>query len=335
MGKLQSIALGAKEDYRERFVRHGDTATALFLSKGEFTAWLKAFEGAYVDVFRVNILAEKTLADLAHCARTHSLSVLNLLATPHQGAHEHHLQTDMIAKLRQYMCGNSLDIVDMGPFITEEKVSTNDHQTAEILEKLSPKRRTDVMHLISDAQDCLTLREEGRWVTVAFMSGLREALFRLGAQQEVKQSLLFFSTLDDAQKGRLKEEDLTKRKRDYDAWNSLSFPKTIASIPAPSSPERYSIAPGQASGVLRRPSDDLHKGDIILVDALFPELTRYFGIVGGIVAREGGILSHLAIVAREYGIPVVVDTRADVDALLEKNVTLFGDKGIVEECRTM
>jgi pyruvate,water dikinase len=39
---------------------------------------------------------------------------------------------------------------------------------------------------------------------------------------------------------------------------------------------------------------------------LSPDLTKYFDRISGIVSNNGGILSHLAIMAREKNIPVVV-----------------------------
>ena len=45
---------------------------------------------------------------------------------------------------------------------------------------------------------------------------------------------------------------------------------------------------------------------ILLTDLLTPDLVAHFPNIAGIVARQGGLLSHLAIMAREAGLPVVV-----------------------------
>jgi len=37
--------------------------------------------------------------------------------------------------------------------------------------------------------------------------------------------------------------------------------------------------------------------------------TPFFGIVGGVACEIGGMVSHGAVVAREYGVPCVVDLR--------------------------
>jgi pyruvate,water dikinase len=52
--------------------------------------------------------------------------------------------------------------------------------------------------------------------------------------------------------------------------------------------------------------------------------------VGGVVADTGGVLSHCAIVAREFGLPAVVGTEVGTSVLESgMNVTVDGTKGVV------
>ena len=48
-------------------------------------------------------------------------------------------------------------------------------------------------------------------------------------------------------------------------------------------------------------------GEIIVLSAIEPSLTLLFPIIGGVIAEIGGVLSHAAILAREYGVPAVVN----------------------------
>lgn len=71
---------------------------------------------------------------------------------------------------------------------------------------------------------------------------------------------------------------------------------------------------GSYEGTARRVSGPLEFGRIVKGDVLVTEsTTEAFNILlpllGGIVTDSGGLLSHSAIVAREYGIPGVVGTR--------------------------
>ncbi|MER3459605.1 MAG: hypothetical protein C4309_14180, partial [Chloroflexota bacterium] len=52
----------------------------------------------------------------------------------------------------------------------------------------------------------------------------------------------------------------------------------------------------------------LQPGDILVTETTAPPWTPLFAIVAAIVTDTGGVLSHAAILAREFGIPAVVGT---------------------------
>ena len=51
----------------------------------------------------------------------------------------------------------------------------------------------------------------------------------------------------------------------------------------------------------------VNKGDILVVPVIDPGMAPLFGLAAGLVAEMGGTLSHGAIIAREYGLPAVVN----------------------------
>lgn len=53
----------------------------------------------------------------------------------------------------------------------------------------------------------------------------------------------------------------------------------------------------------------LKKGEILVAPYANPGWTPLFNLAAGIVTEEGGLISHGAIVAREYGIPTVLQIR--------------------------
>jgi len=68
--------------------------------------------------------------------------------------------------------------------------------------------------------------------------------------------------------------------------------------------------PGLARGsarVIGSPEDllDIRAGEILVCDAIDPNMTFAVPLAAGIVERRGGMLIHGAIIAREYGIPCV------------------------------
>jgi len=60
-------------------------------------------------------------------------------------------------------------------------------------------------------------------------------------------------------------------------------------------------------------------------------LTPLFLIAAGVVTELGGPLSHAAIVAREYGVPAVVNVSGVMLALRNgERVRVDGNRGVVE-----
>jgi pyruvate,water dikinase len=75
---------------------------------------------------------------------------------------------------------------------------------------------------------------------------------------------------------------------------------------------------------------DLKPGDILVTESTAPPWTPLFATAGGIVTDNGGILSHCAVVAREYRIPAVVGTgRATTMLRSGQLIEVDGDAGTV------
>ncbi|MDQ6732570.1 MAG: PEP-utilizing enzyme [Nitrospirota bacterium] len=96
-----------------------------------------------------------------------------------------------------------------------------------------------------------------------------------------------------------------------------------------------SISSGIASGPVRlvRSKDDfrhVQRGDIVVTAVLDPGMAPLFGLAGGLIVEMGGILSHGAIIAREYGIPTVANIHG-VTRLLQdgQHIILNADTGQV------
>ena len=94
-------------------------------------------------------------------------------------------------------------------------------------------------------------------------------------------------------------------------------------------------SPGKMQGVARllKASTDGHKlnpGDVLVAQTTAPPWTPLFATSGAIVTDTGGVLSHCAVVAREYGIPAVVGTQLATDRIQDgKLLEVDGDTGIV------
>jgi rifampicin phosphotransferase len=97
------------------------------------------------------------------------------------------------------------------------------------------------------------------------------------------------------------------------------------------------VSPGKATGSVRvivdpvEQAGQLRPGEVLVARATDPGWTPLFLIAGAAVVERGGMLSHAAIVAREVGIPVVVDVAHATSALRDgERVRVDGDTGRVE-----
>ena len=74
----------------------------------------------------------------------------------------------------------------------------------------------------------------------------------------------------------------------------------------------------------------LRPGDALVCEMTMPAWTPLFASVAAVVADSGGVLSHCAIVAREYGVPCVVGTQVGTQTLKDgQRITVDGGQGIV------
>ena len=77
---------------------------------------------------------------------------------------------------------------------------------------------------------------------------------------------------------------------------------------------------------------DAHKvneGDIIVIPYSDVSWTSLFYKVKGIISESGGILSHCAIIAREYKIPAVVSVKGALNLKDGTQVHIDGDSGVI------
>jgi pyruvate,water dikinase len=108
---------------------------------------------------------------------------------------------------------------------------------------------------------------------------------------------------------------------------------------APPSDERVVRGSGASQGVVTgrarivrslAESGSLLPGEVLVCKTTAPPWTPLFAIAAAVVTETGGILSHSAICAREYGIPCVVGTQVATSRIPDGAVvTVDGNKGTV------
>jgi phosphohistidine swiveling domain-containing protein len=95
-------------------------------------------------------------------------------------------------------------------------------------------------------------------------------------------------------------------------------------------------SPGRYTGTVRVVMGEhefgkIRPGDVVVCPTTSPVWSVVFPSMGALVTDAGGILSHPAIIAREHGIPAVVDTGNATHVLEDgQRVTVDGSTGLVE-----
>ncbi|MGH2407766.1 MAG: PEP-utilizing enzyme [Candidatus Limnocylindrales bacterium] len=145
--------------------------------------------------------------------------------------------------------------------------------------------------------------------------------------------------------------DLVLRRRgDHAAWRLMRAPRQLGKI-APPSANRFEGArlepdaddqlrgTGASAGIVRGPArvtlstsdfGRVQPGDIIVCPSSNPSWVPVFTIAGGLVTNTGGVLSHAAVVAREFGLPAVVGVVGATTRIADgRTLEIDGTLGIV------
>ena len=94
-------------------------------------------------------------------------------------------------------------------------------------------------------------------------------------------------------------------------------------------------APGKVTGTAKvvpslAEAAKLEPGDILVAPATMPAWTPLFASIAAVVTDAGGVLSHAAIVAREYNIPAVLGTGNATRTIQDgQMIEVDGDEGVV------
>ncbi|GAA0391598.1 phosphoenolpyruvate synthase [Paenibacillus motobuensis] len=110
-------------------------------------------------------------------------------------------------------------------------------------------------------------------------------------------------------------------------YNRENLPvKAIAGLPVSSG-----VIEGRARVILKMEEADLKEGDILVTSFTDPSWTPLFVIIKGLVTEVGGLMTHGAVIAREYGLPAVVGVE-NATRLIEdgQRIRVNGTEGYIE-----
>jgi pyruvate,water dikinase len=99
-------------------------------------------------------------------------------------------------------------------------------------------------------------------------------------------------------------------------------------------PVSAGIVEGRARVVRDMAEADLQPGDILVTAYTDPSWTPVFVTIAGLVTEVGGLMTHGAVIAREYGLPAVVGVEQATRLIADgQRIRVHGTGGFVEILR--
>jgi len=219
--------------------------------------------------------------------------------------------------------------------VEQRRTFEREEATRRLKAQINPLRRPFFHWLLKQAQDKTRLRDNYRSYVAKFLFPMRLLLVEFGRRWAARGWLadpddLFFLTLYDigdiVRTGTplVQGSDLitttAARRTAFDYWSTIDAPAALGPgglpLPDPQPTGNYlqglPASAGRVRGTARlvesiSEAARLSPGEILVTRGTDAGWTPVFPLVSGLVLETGGLLSHGAIIAREYGVPAVIN----------------------------
>ncbi len=180
---------------------------------------------------------------------------------------------------------------------------------------------------------------------------LREAEHLVQAKVIRAKEDIYYLTFEELREViRIKELDyriIGKRKDEYKEYEALTPPRVMTSdgeiitgeykrenLPSDAIvglPVSSGVIEGRARVILNMEDADLEDGDILVTSFTDPSWTPLFVLIKGLVTEVGGLMTHGAVIAREYGLPAVVGVENATRMIKDgQRIRVNGTAGYIE-----
>lgn len=270
----------------------------------------------------------------------------------------------VLALLKLYVREPAYDAAASRRAAEEKRTAAQQRARAEFAER-APDRLEEFERELAFAIRANALNEDHNyWLDQQVMYWARLDMLAAGDQLTASDVIadrddIFMLTLDQVRAALAAPTDLRTdveaAREELDRWAAVTPPTQLG---APMPPEMQPMiasmfgqleststatqvrglgaSPGVVTGVARIvvSLDDSHRladGDILVTKTTSPPWTPLFGVAAAVVTDAGGPMSHVAIVAREYGIPAVVGTVSATHQIEDgQRVRVDGSEGTVD-----
>ena len=160
-------------------------------------------------------------------------------------------------------------------------------------------------------------------------------------------SLTFQELQDVVRTNHVDDRLISQRKDAFRSYQALTPPRVLTSdgeviagtyrrddVPAGALvglPVSAGTVEGRARVILDMAEADLEPGDILVTAYTDPSWTPLFVAISALVTEVGGLMTHGAVIAREYGLPAVVGVEHATQLLRDgQRIRVYGTDGYVE-----
>lgn len=232
---------------------------------------------------------------------------------------------------------------------------------AELLERLQhlpdgEQKVEETKRMICNLRNFIGYREYPKYGMIHRYFIYKQALLK-EAEKLVKNNVLdeiediYYLTFEELHEvvraNKLDYKIIHKQKNAYKLYEKLTPPRVITSdgeiitgkykrenLPAEAIvglPVSSGVVEGRARVILNMEDANLEDGDILVTAFTDPGWTPLFVSIKGLVTEVGGLMTHGAVIAREYGLPAVVGVENATKLIKDgQRIRVHGTEGYIE-----
>jgi len=231
----------------------------------------------------------------------------------------------------------------------------------ELLERLKQlpdgeQKAKETKQMIDLIRNFIGFREYPKYGMISRYFVYKQALLKEAeklVQEEVihEKEDIYYLTLEELgeviRTNKLDYQIVSNRKDEYKLYEKLTPPRVITSdgeiimgeykrenIPTDAIiglPVSSGIIEGRARVILNIKDANLEAGDILVTAFTDPSWTSLFVSINGLVTEVGGLMTHGAVIAREYGLPAVVGVENATKLIKDgQRIRVHGTEGYIE-----
>ncbi|MDD1771461.1 MAG: hypothetical protein LUQ09_00915, partial [Methanomassiliicoccales archaeon] len=258
--------------------------------------------------------------------------------------------------VRSLVSSQQVDLIEL----ERRKIREREEAEVDILGRMRKLRwgyfKTGVFRLIMHfAQVYLMFRENQRYYLDHILYRERRIYMEYSRRFLAKGLIkaeedIFFLSKEEifaVSKGRGMEvlDEIAERKSVFERWKGelppkflkgeVEFDDTVKVTGDSARITGTSASPGVATGNVRvvgsiEQLSEVREGEILVTSNTDPGWTAVFSKIAGLITETGGILSHGAVVSREYGIPAVTAVKGATKIFITgQRITLDGNEGLI------